>query len=135
MELLTNPKADYLLGASLESLHMESNTWLSEIDFWKDEMAFFYNLLTKKKTSAHFPPDKLAAIERELARISNVELEDLRTEVRGHEAMLAGLLKADSLKEEGYREAHRKLLTRMHETLQVFRKFKKEVFAFVEKYG
>ncbi|GAA0190959.1 hypothetical protein GCM10009122_53040 [Fulvivirga kasyanovii] len=95
----------------------------------------FYNLLTKKKTSAHFPPDKQAALEKELARISNVELENLRAEVRGHEALLAGLFKADSLKEEGYREAHRKLLMHMHETLQTIRKFKKEIFAFVEKYG
>ncbi|MBL6448770.1 hypothetical protein JMN32_20830 [Fulvivirga sp. 29W222] len=133
MELLTNPKADYLLSASLESLHAESKTWLSEIDFWKDEMAFFYKLLTKKKLSVHFSSDKLAAIEKEIVRISNVELEKLKTEVREHEIMLAGLFKAKSLKEEGYREAHSKFLKRMQETLQVIRELKKEIFAFVEK--
>lgn len=134
MELLTYPKADYLLSASLESLHAESNAWLKEVDFWKDEMAFFYKLLTKKKLSAHLPGDKLAAMEKELTRISNEELEKLRIEVRDHEAVLAALFKANTLKEEGYREVHRKLLVRMQDVLHTIRNFKKEVFAFVEQY-
>ena len=41
MELLTSPKATYLLEADLVILHEESQEWLNDISFWRDEIAFF----------------------------------------------------------------------------------------------
>jgi hypothetical protein len=48
MKLLSNPKTEYLLDASFEYLHNESLEWLNEMDFWRDEMAFFQKLLHKE---------------------------------------------------------------------------------------
>src|ERR1035438_7363 len=79
MELLTKSKSDYLLNGSIEILHRQSMEWLNEIDFWKDEIAFFY-ALTVKKTLNGFP-DNLKSqenkIEKELIRISGGELDNL----------------------------------------------------------
>ncbi|MBA3706528.1 MAG: hypothetical protein H0W84_11715 [Bacteroidetes bacterium] len=48
MELLANPKSKYLLDAGLEILHEQSIEWLNDIEFWHDEIAFFYSLVIKK---------------------------------------------------------------------------------------
>ena len=47
-ELLTSSKKDFLLEAPLEILHSESLEWLEEVEFWKDESAFFYALILEK---------------------------------------------------------------------------------------
>ncbi|WP_340155098.1 hypothetical protein [uncultured Winogradskyella sp.] len=39
--LISNPKAQYLLGAGLDVLHFESREWLDTVDFDKDEVRFF----------------------------------------------------------------------------------------------
>ena len=46
-----NPKTEYLLGAGLDVLHFESREWLDTIDFWKDEIRFFNDLLKHKEAS------------------------------------------------------------------------------------
>ena len=48
MKLLTTPKTAYLLEAGLEVFHGQSNEWLNEIAFWKDESAFLFTLIVKK---------------------------------------------------------------------------------------
>jgi hypothetical protein len=39
--LISNPKAQFLLGAGLDVLHHESTEWLETIAFWEDEMKSF----------------------------------------------------------------------------------------------
>lgn len=132
MELLTNPNTDYLLNAPLEPLHSESMLWLKELDFWSDEMIFFYKLLHNKDTAKAFPSGEVAAIEKELIRLNGEMLDALRNKVAGHEQELALVYKATSVSGgQRYRDAHRKLLEEMHLLQLEIRKFKKNIFSFV----
>lgn len=135
MELLSNPKTKYLLDASLEFLHAESLEWLKEIDFWQDEIAFFYKLLHKKEPKNSFPREALASMEKKLVDINSDKLDKVRSEIQSHERSLAAVLKTTSLQEEeNYREIHRKLLRVLYEINVLIRNFKKDVFSFVRKY-
>src|SRR5688572_8049526 len=135
MELLSSPKMGYLLDASLESLHSESQEWLKEIGFWQDEMAFFYKLLHKKESKESFPSKELAAIEKKLVGITSDMLDKIMNAVQNHERSLALLIRTTSFQEEeNYRQAHRRLLQDVYEVHVVIRNFKKDVFAFVQQY-
>jgi uncharacterized protein YigA (DUF484 family) len=135
MELLMNSKTDYLLEASLESLHAESTEWLSEIDFWSDEMTFFYRLLRKNQSNKAFPTAELAAVEMELVSLTSDKVNKLRNDIQSHERALSAVMRnTSSGEEEGYREKHRQLVMDIYETHNLIRAFKKEVFSFVQKY-
>lgn len=134
MELLSYPKTDYLLDATLESLHAESVEWLNELAFWGDEMSFFYRLLHHKRFSKSFPTSEIAEIEKALVKLNVEELDKMKTDVASHERLLSSVYKSATLSDDrGYREAHRKLLRDMHALQEDIRKFKKSVFSFVEK--
>lgn len=131
MELLTFPKNEYLLDASLEDLHAQSQAWMKEIDFWNDEIAFFYKLLRKKEVKDVFPARELAEIEKTLIRINSDDMLRLRDEVLNHERLLSTLIRSTSLDEEQvYREAHRRLYRDMYKLSELIRSFKKSVFSF-----
>lgn len=134
MELLIYPKTDYLLDVSLESLHAESQAWLQNIDFWTDEMAFFYKLLHKKELIETYPSRELAAIEKELIKVYGERLEKARTEIQSHERLLGALVKSTSfVEDENYREKHRKLVLEIFDIQVLIRSFKKKVFDFIKK--
>lgn len=133
MELLNYPKTDYLLDASLETLHAQSVEWLNELGFWSDEMTFFYRLLRHKSASKAFRTSQLAEVEKELVKLNGEQLDKVKTGVVSHEHLLAAAYKTSSLPDERtYREAHRKLLGDMHALHQNIRDFKKKLFSFVE---
>jgi hypothetical protein len=135
MELLANPKTEYLLQASLATLHVESQEWLKEIEFWRDELAFFYKLLREKESIEDFPKEALTAMQKELVRIDSEKLEVMKNQVHSHENSLSALLKTTSLQdEEQYRETHRKLLIEIYEVQSLIRNYKKELFSFISHY-
>lgn len=132
MELLNNSRTEYLLDATLESLHDESVSWLKELDFWGDEMSFFYKLLQNKKVSGSFPSSEMAEIEKELIRLNGDMLDKVKAGVSSHERMLASVVRSTSLSDEqSYREKHKQLLDEMNMLQAEIRKFKKAVFAFI----
>jgi len=71
MDLLTNPQTSYLLQADLASLHKESHSWLSEIEFWEDELAFFYTLLHSKLLRQAYPTEEIASLDKRLVSINS----------------------------------------------------------------
>ncbi len=132
MKLITNPKSEYLQDASLETLHAQSREWLNEIDFWIEEMAFFYNLIHMREPHIFFPTAGLADLERELITLTSDHLSKLKIEVENHERVLARMVKNISLEEEReYRERHLNLLMKMNDLEVGIREFKRTVFSFV----
>lgn len=135
MELLTYPKTDYLLSASLETLHAESREWLNEISFWKDELAFFYSLLHKEELRKDLPVADVAAVEKRMLHIGDNRLDKLEENVKKHEHTLAGLYQSNAFKgETSYRDKHKELLTEIYDVYVLIRGFKKDLFSFIEKY-
>ncbi len=134
MELLTYPKTEYLLDASLESLHAESLTWQKDIDFWTEEMAFYHKLLHKKELVETYPPLDLAFLEKDLIKIYGERLDKSRMEIKSHERALTSVIKSTSLQEEeNFRETHRRILMEIYEIQMLIRIFKKRVFEFIKK--
>jgi hypothetical protein len=133
MKLINGPTTEYLLDASLESLHSESREWLSEIDFWTDEMTFFYKLIHLREPHLSFPSADLAVLEKELIRITTENLGKVKLEIENHERALHAIVTNTSFVEErGYRERHRILLIEIHNTQTLIRKFKKQVYSFIK---
>jgi len=135
MELLAYPNSKYLLEASIETLHAQSLEWLNQIDFWKDEMTFFYKLMHTKKAFAGFPTEELASIDSELIRINSDKLDKLRKEVQNHEQLLAAIIKLPTVTDkERYSETHRNLLMEIFAVSELIKDFKRTVFSFSKKY-
>jgi hypothetical protein len=135
MEFLTQPKATYLLEASLDVLHAQSVEWLSEIAFWRDETAFIYTLVLKK-TLKSLPVNAESAIEQiesELILLSSGDLDDLEKAVEQHEIFLGDLLESKYLSERNYRGKHEQLMLKFCEFERRFKDLKREVFQLVER--
>lgn len=135
METLAYPDTNYLPDVNMDSLHAESQKWLKEIDFWKDEMSFFYKLLHKKNILTGFPSEQLATIDQEIIRVNSDKLDKTRKEIHEHEQLLASLVKTPSLQDkETYVLAHQRLLVEMLTVSTMITELKKTVFSFFEKY-
>jgi hypothetical protein len=133
MNLIANTKSEYLLEASLESLHAQSREWLSEVEFLIEEMTFFYNLIHLREPHIFFPTAGLADLEKRLVVLTSDHLSKLKVDIEAHERVLAAMVKNISLGEEReYRERHRDLFTEMNKLGDGIRKFKKSVFSFVK---
>lgn len=128
-----NPKTDLLLGAGLDVLHFESEEWLSDIAFFKDETRFFADLLKKRKTN----DAAQSAYSKILGNLDEVhaELFDyLADDIVAHERLLSRLEKGEKgLSDGDYRDKHRQLKKRMESFTNDFREFKKMVFGFAKK--
>lgn len=134
MKLKTTPKTAYLLEAGLEVLHAQSNEWLNEIAFWKDESAFLYTLIVKK-TLKSVPVDSKAAIvkiEQELISITGGELDQLQKAVQHHDTFLNDLLESTYLPESNYRKEHEQLTIKFNQFETRFKNLKAEVFRLIE---
>jgi hypothetical protein len=135
MELLSYPNSKYLLETSIDSLHADSLEWLREIEFWKDEMTFFYKLLHKKNAFTGFPTEELAALDKELIQINSDKLDKIKKEVQNHEQLLSVIIKTPTLWEkEKYSEAHHHLLLEIVAVSELIKELKRTVFYFSKKY-
>lgn len=128
-----NPKENLLLGAGLDVLHFESKEWLAKVEFWKDEVQFFENLLKKNK-STDSSKQNYTDLLKSLDKIHKNFYEDLEVSIREHERLLASMEKdTKGVSDSVYREKHRKLMSRMNNFEKDFKSFKKIVFDHVKK--
>ena len=133
-KLLAPARGSYLLEVPLEVLHEESIDWLGEIEFWKDEAAFFYSLILKRTKGTPLLKTKEAKeVERHLVYVSAERLDDLRIEVSQHEKFLARLLKTDHIDERLYRKRHQEISVNMAAFEKEFREMKKKIFKLAKK--
>lgn len=133
MELINEPKTAYLLDASIETMHVESREWLSEIAFWGDEMSFFYKLIHSRQPQVSFPTEEQADLEKQMIHITAENLTKLRTAVEAHERMLHALLTNTSRNEDAdYRHAHRSILLDIFSTGRLIKNLKKRVISILK---
>ena len=131
--LISNPKAQFLLGASLEVLHFESKEWLSAIAFWKDEIKFLDTLIKQKESSKKSNAD-FADMLKDLDTIHLNLFEDLEDSILKHELLLSQIERAEKgVSDFDYREKHRQLKTRITVFETDFKTFKRIVFNYVKQ--
>lgn len=127
-----NPNTELLLGASLESLHLESREWLDTVAFWKDETRFFRDLLENKKKSFG-DLSEYGKILEDLNQLHAGLYDYLADDISAHEIFLAKVLKTKKgIADAEYREKHQKLKSRMDIFERDFRAFKRMVFGYVK---
>lgn len=135
MKQITSAKRVFLLEAPLEVLHSESLEWLEEIEFWKDESAFFYSLIigkTKQNPSA-FTTKESKDIEKHLIYVSAEKLDDLKMEVQAHERFLARIMDNIKLDEQLYRLRHKVIAEKFHSFEAEYKEMKRKIFLTAEK--
>ena len=86
--------SDYIRTAHLVDLHLQSKLWLSQIEFWKEELHFFRNLLGRhfiflieknRRAETQVLADKLSFLEDQ-------EMDVLKKTILFHEQNLAEIL-------------------------------------------
>ncbi|MDB9720967.1 hypothetical protein OAA67_03725 [Winogradskyella sp.] len=131
--LILNPKAQFLLGASLEVLHFESKEWLSAIAFWKDEIKFFDTLIKQKESSKKGNADFVSMLKN-LDKIHLNLFEDLEDSILEHEHLLSKIERAEKgVSDFDYREKHQQLKNRITVFETDFKTFKSIVFNYVKQ--
>ncbi|CAM4268746.1 hypothetical protein [Zobellia nedashkovskayae] len=127
-----NPKTELLLGAGLDVLHFESEEWLSNIAFYKDETRFFADLIEKRKTN-DAAQTAYGQILENLDTVHKELFDYLANDIEEHERLLSRLeLGEKGLADADYRDKHRQLKKRMEGFTSNFRQFKKMVFGYVK---
>jgi len=131
MELLTAHQFDYLLDASLELLHKESEEWLNTVSFWRDEMAFYYILIAKNipKDIPSKSKELKADIEDEITKIDTGELDYIQNSIEQHEWFLSRLLDSENIDEHLYREKHEELLMQIKRFENRIKRLKLDIFS------
>lgn len=129
MEQLPTVKGEYLLEAPLEVLHHESMEWLDEIKFWRDEVAFFFRLLSHRTREGKLMQGpRLPEAERKLMSVSSRELDNLESEVLAHEKLLARIFNNRWRDEPFYRFRHRVIAAKIRTFEREYRIMKRRIF-------
>ncbi len=119
----------------LAELHRESNAWVSEIELWEKEIAFFEKLL--KNHSETKPARDLNAIRRFLELCEHYDqdlLEKFKSDTRDHEKELAVFVaKGSEFDATPYLQKHGRLASHIGSFRAEFSLFKKQFFEFMER--
>lgn len=129
-----NIKTQYLLEASLETLHFETKEWIEEIRFWYDELRILIELVDRKiahnNLEDQMHKDLLLNVTSMVNRLNDQNLKD----VLDHERYLASLfLLKDKVNDGAYRERHKKIAQDMIKLKINVRSLRKQVLDFLER--
>ena len=137
MNNLSPATTNYLLEVSLEDLHKESRTWLSEIDFWKIELSFYQKLLQKVslKLNTTEEKQKIDHFQNLIIYYQGELLDQYKHDIREHEKYLDNMIREKApFNEQLYREPHKNFEDKIKAFDLQFKQFRKDLYAFAEKY-
>ncbi len=133
-EFRLRPKKDYLHTASWEEIYALSEHWLTDLEFFKDELNFLdilvgkYFLLMLKKENV----DKIHNITSNISGLIK-EQQVLNEKINKHLKDLSLLMEnAFNTSEQWFRNDHVDLEERLTEFTANFRSIKKEIFNITE---
>lgn len=135
MKTLKNPDSAYLLEESVEHLHKESLTWLSEINLWKKEVTFFQKLLDNyaPKFSETADKQKIDHFQNMIIYYNGELLDEFEKNIRNHERMIARqMAEYDVLDETDYRKIHADVRSQINSFKNVYFEYKSDFFKFLE---
>jgi len=137
MNLLSPATTNYLLEVSMENLHQESNAWLTEIEFWKAELAFYQKLLEKisvKLTSVE-DKKKIDHFQNLIIYFGGELLDQYEHDIREHEKYLGQMVQDKvPVNEQLYREIHKKYQAQITAFDLDFKAYRQELFSYAEKF-
>ena len=137
MNKLSPANTSYLLEVGMEDLHQQSNTWLSEIEFWRLELSFYQKLLDKVTVRIPAGEDKKAIdhFQNLLLYYQGELLDRYEHDTRAHEKLLGSMVEEKApFNEQLYREDHKRHESQLQTFATGFKQYRKELYAFAEKY-
>lgn len=134
-KLLSPTNGAYLLGPAPEHLHRESLNWLSELEFYKTEIAFLTKLLDIAflRITSGQNLDELNVLEKKVRSFREKRLDELHNKIMRHENHLSEL-DEDVFKKNKPEidEEHHSQFRDMTTFTDNIKELKKEIFALVE---
>ena len=137
MNNLSPATSNYLLEVSLEDLHKESRTWVSEVEFWRIELSFYQKLLEKVAVYLTSVEDKkkIDHFQNLITYYQGELLDQYEHDIREHEKLLYEMIQEKApMNEQIYREVHKKYENQIKSFDLDFKHYRKELYAFAEKY-
>ncbi|MCB0761451.1 MAG: hypothetical protein KDC12_08020 [Flavobacteriales bacterium] len=133
MDLFLTRKDKFHDQSSLEDLHNVTLNWESQVQFWKDEIRFFQDIIDKYflQMVSNDNLDTTTEIVDEMSSIRDRGLSDLMSKMELHEEHLSSLMNQE-WSEEAYRKEHIKLAQDMHQFNNGLVQLKQRVFNLVE---
>ena len=128
-------KLKYQPWLSADIMHEDSLKWLSELNFIKDEQLFFDDLVKSYTLqlvdSKHFSEsNKIVSRLSSSQKATNALIEVVKKHKKGLKIMVDGI---DQLNEEdGYKNEHIELITRVTKFLENYRTFKTQLFVLIK---
>ncbi len=131
MKHSTPPQHRYIEWISPEEMHQEALSWISELNFARDEQKFLDNLV--KSYTLQLTDSKIFPASREIVSgIAGAEhsLVPLMKKVQSHANLLEIMVDdIDQPKmEKAYKDSHRELLLAVKKYLQEYRNLKERLF-------
>ena len=136
MKTLPPPNHHFLLEVSMEDLHKDVATWLSDIHFWRVELSFFQKLVEKIaiKTTSIEDKQRVSHFQNLIIYYQGEVLDQLKHGVHAHEVYLKSLLeKDDTVNDQSYRETHQKLAGQVQSFAHAMKFYKTDLFNFSER--
>ena len=128
-------KAKYIQWLSAEDMHKQSLSWISEMNFIKDEQHFFDDLITAY-TRKLIETKKFAANKRLIDSVneSRRKLKELIHKIVVHENQLEIMVDGVDQKEEekAYKDMHRELIDEVSHYLNDYRILKRQLFSMIK---
>jgi hypothetical protein len=132
---LINAKTNRATEYTFELFHEVSQKWLSDLDFWKDEIAFFYKLLRIKtpRQSEVLKTEHAKAIEKHLINVSVEKIDALKKEILDHEQFLTRIMADIDIDEDLYFSRHKAITQKFRAFEKEYRALKHDIFALAEE--
>lgn len=133
-EFRFRPLSDYMHTASLEHLYALTKHWESDLEFYKDELKFFNDLIGKYFLFMT-REENMEVVQKMQANVIKLDKdrENLIKRMQRHVSRLSQLMGNQfSNDEHEFRNEHQKLENDITTFTKEFRKVKKEVFAITE---
>lgn len=136
MENGTQKKYEYIQWLSPEDMHQVTLSWISELNFARDEQRFL-DALVKSHTLQLTGAEIFGQSREIVGDIAKAEKEviDLMKKIQSHENLLEIMvddLNQDKM-EKAYRDTHRELTGQVSSYLEEYRKVKQQLFALLGK--
>lgn len=135
MEEIKVMEVQKLLDNSLETMHGETQEWISDIRFRKDELGFFAHLLEKNRGKSGASPvmnEKMKSLRKQIIGFESNTLAELLENSTRHESDLSGLLHVGKVDVQQYRQNHREMMKKVAEMDRMMRELKVELIKFIK---
>lgn len=134
MELRPVPKEERLTKLQWENLYVLTNHWISDLEFYKDELRFLRNLINRyfKWLVQDENIARVEALTERLTRL-NIQQREISDRVHKHLSKLRILAEYSPEMNRDFRDSHSSIEEQLATFVKSFRSLKKEVFALTEE--